>query len=141
MKKTLITFSTIALSLAATVTLADNHWPNGNFFRSCSPCSIHRDKLKCFCKTESGVKQDTKLKVPQNCLYVQNINGNLTCTAFRRHHKKYKTYTVDHGPIWNQRDAQDKCPRWCHRSNGKWSGKWWGMKNIKRSACQCLAPA
>ena len=47
-----------------------------------------------------------------------------------------RTCAVDAGPIWNQRDAQNKCPRTCRKS-GAWTGHWWTTVPNKMSVCQC----
>ncbi|MFQ9514636.1 MAG: mannan-binding protein [Eubacterium sp.] len=51
-------------------------------------------------------------------------------------------FTVDIpvGPIWNQKDAEEKCPIVCAAHLGKWNGQWstpktsWG----KMSVCTCV---
>lgn len=49
------------------------------------------------------------------------------------------TLDVPAGPIWNQQDAEKKCPIICAAHSGTWNGQWhtpeetWG----KMSVCQC----
>lgn len=51
-------------------------------------------------------------------------------------------FTVDIpvGPIWNQKDAEEKCPIVCAAHLGEWNGQWstpktsWG----KMSVCTCV---
>ncbi len=47
------------------------------------------------------------------------------------------TRSVEAGPIWNQNDANKKCPVVCAKANGKWTGHWWTTVQGKMSVCQC----
>ncbi len=47
--------------------------------------------------------------------------------------------TVEAGPIWNQQDAENKCPSVCE-NHGAWTGHWWTTVQGKMSVCQCKAP-
>ena len=42
---------------------------------------------------------------------------------------------MEAGPIWNDVDAQRKCPQTC--GNGKWDGKWKTTQVGKMSVCSC----
>ena len=42
---------------------------------------------------------------------------------------------IEAGPIWNDMDAQRKCPKTC--DDGKWDGKWKTTKEGKMSVCNC----
>ncbi len=44
--------------------------------------------------------------------------------------------TVEAGPIWNQQDAEKKCPSVCEKRGG-WTGHWWTTVQGKMSVCQC----
>lgn len=45
---------------------------------------------------------------------------------------------VDAGPLWNQFDAQNKCPDVCKRSNGRaWDGNWKTTEPGRASVCSC----
>lgn len=46
---------------------------------------------------------------------------------------------VDAGPIWNQNDANVKCPVTCNKGYGPWNGQWWTTIWGKMSVCQCVA--
>lgn len=35
------------------------------------------------------------------------------------------TRAVEAGPIWNQSDANIKCPRLAQEEGGTWTGHWW----------------
>lgn len=48
-----------------------------------------------------------------------------------------KPFTVNAGPIWNQKDAQKKCPKICKSKNAKWGGGWWTTVPGKMSVCSC----
>jgi hypothetical protein len=44
---------------------------------------------------------------------------------------------VNAGPIWNQGDANAKCPDLCNKSYGPWNGQWWTTVPNEMSVCQC----
>lgn len=50
--------------------------------------------------------------------------------------KKGKGKTVEVGPIWNQQDAERKCPKAARRAGGYWTGQWWTTKPGRMSVCQ-----
>lgn len=46
------------------------------------------------------------------------------------------------GPIWNNMDAQNKCPDVCRRNgNASWNGNWRTLPGTATSVCDCDAPA
>lgn len=45
------------------------------------------------------------------------------------------TKNVNAGPIWNQQDAQVKCPATCSPNNVKWNGQWWTTVWGQMSVC------
>jgi hypothetical protein len=45
--------------------------------------------------------------------------------------------TFDAGPIWNQQDANKKCPALCKTNSGTWTGQWWTTVPNQMSVCQC----
>ncbi len=47
------------------------------------------------------------------------------------------TFTVEAGPIWNNSDAQKKCPTACDSKIATWNGQWWTTVQGKMSVCQC----
>lgn len=47
--------------------------------------------------------------------------------------------TVNAGPIWNQQDANQKCPQVCGAGYGPWTGQWWTTVPGQMSVCQCGA--
>lgn len=47
--------------------------------------------------------------------------------------------SVEAGPIWNQQDAEQKCPRVC--GAGQWTGHWWTTVPNTMSVCQCASPS
>jgi hypothetical protein len=50
------------------------------------------------------------------------------------------TYTVNIpvGPIWNNEDAQTKCPIACAAHLGKWDGQWTTVVPGEMSVCGCV---
>lgn len=49
-----------------------------------------------------------------------------------------KSKNENAGPIWNQQDADKKCPEVCQKNNGSWNGQWWTTEPGKMSVCQCV---
>ncbi|SEJ97436.1 Mannan-binding protein [Propionispira arboris] len=49
------------------------------------------------------------------------------------------SFTVDvpAGPIWNQQDAEKKCPMVCAAHLGKWNGQWKTVIEGEMSVCGC----
>lgn len=47
---------------------------------------------------------------------------------------------IDAGPIWNNDDAQGKCPATCGRNRMAWTGDWRTV-GFNRSTCDCVAYA
>jgi hypothetical protein len=41
------------------------------------------------------------------------------------------------GPIWNQKDAETKCPIACAAHSGKWNGQWTTVVPNKMCICIC----
>jgi len=44
---------------------------------------------------------------------------------------------VDAGPIWNNMDAQSKCPGVCSAAGGTWNGNWLTTAPGQNSVCSC----
>jgi hypothetical protein len=47
------------------------------------------------------------------------------------------TIDVPAGPIWNQEDAETKCPIVCASYGGEWNGQWKTVVENKMSVCGC----
>ena len=45
---------------------------------------------------------------------------------------------IEAGPIWNQQDAQVKCPTIAAHWKGKWTGHWWTTVQGKMSVCEIV---
>jgi len=43
---------------------------------------------------------------------------------------------VEAGPIWNQADADKKCPEIARKNNATWTGEWWTTVQGQMSVCQ-----
>jgi mannan-binding protein len=41
------------------------------------------------------------------------------------------------GPIWNNSDAQNKCPSVCAGASGTWNGNWRTVVPGRKSVCDC----
>src|SRR5258708_4131587 len=49
---------------------------------------------------------------------------------------------VNAGPIWNQQDAEKKCPTTCkNNNNASWNGQWNTTERGKMSVCSCTFPS
>ena len=45
---------------------------------------------------------------------------------------------IQAGPIWNNMDAQGKCPRVCQQNNSsRWNGQWHTIPGTATSVCDC----
>ncbi|MBY0574972.1 MAG: mannan-binding lectin, partial [Undibacterium sp.] len=45
---------------------------------------------------------------------------------------------VNAGPIWNNQDAQQKCPQVCSNVSLQWSGQWQTPPGSSNSVCGCI---
>jgi FtsP/CotA-like multicopper oxidase with cupredoxin domain len=45
------------------------------------------------------------------------------------------------GPIWDNNDAQQKCPQVCTARDTTWNGQWVTTQPGQRSVCNCCAPS
>lgn len=51
---------------------------------------------------------------------------------------KDKLTTLEAGPIWNNEDANTKCPATCHEKGfASWTGMWWTTVWGQMSVCTC----
>ena len=58
----------------------------------------------------------------------------------RRAHHRWQRKSlrwINAGPIWNQNDAQSKCPGTCKNKNRRWNGQWRTTQANVQSVCQC----
>lgn len=131
--------------------------PNGNYQKTCNYCyfSLKNGVLNCVCRDRHNFPQKTFLKIPHNCSFIQNLNGSLQCTQWnsyqppsspphhhhhhhhRHHHDDNSSFSVPAGPIWNQNDAEQKCPSVCGNSRAGWTGQWTTTIPGQMSICQC----
>jgi hypothetical protein len=47
------------------------------------------------------------------------------------------TVDIQAGPIWDQQDAEKKCPKVCDENNGSWNGQWRTTIPGEMSVCGC----
>ena len=116
----------------------------GGYRDSCKKCDVKNGYLRCKCADRNGNKIRTSLKL-SNCDTVDNIDGELQCTSYTHSHEhRYNvTHKFNHisaGPIWNQYDANNKCPAVCsERGPGwKWNGQWRTVSEGTDSKCECI---
>ncbi len=55
--------------------------------------------------------------------------------------KKYVVKSVEAGPIWNQTDAQKRCPEVANSNGGVWTGQWRTTVPGRMSVCELRLPA
>jgi hypothetical protein len=48
-----------------------------------------------------------------------------------------QTRDIEAGPIWNNDDAQTKCPNVCQQQGAQWTGQWVTTVQGKMSVCNC----
>ena len=137
-------FFIVLMTFSSTVLWA---LPRGNYQGTCRDCRVFyragHAYLFCRCLDRTQFTRSTKLKLTR-CLYVQNLDGNLTCTRHRLGpsgwHRRYQLVNVSAGPIANNWDAKTKCPLACaHMLHGrsKWTGQWRTVRFAVNSMCQC----
>jgi hypothetical protein len=51
-----------------------------------------------------------------------------------------RTISVEAGPIWNQADAQRKCPEVAKANGGTWNGQWQTTVPGRMSVCELRLP-
>lgn len=114
--------------------------PPGNYLESCRDCEMsHKGMLSCLCLDKHGTQRSTFVYPSPDCDYIENIDGNLQCTEheYREHHPHHhKRADIEAGPIWDQRDAEYKCPRVCGDNHANWTGAW-STRGPGRSICEC----
>lgn len=44
---------------------------------------------------------------------------------------------IEAGPIWDQKDAEGKCPNTCSHHKLQWDSNWWTTVSGKMSVCSC----
>ncbi|HVV69095.1 MAG TPA: mannan-binding lectin [Gammaproteobacteria bacterium] len=115
--------------------------PKGSYTQTCSNCSLNSNNtLLCSCADRSGTLRNTFLPNARACKYIENIDGQLTCTQKRRWPFKPnhpQTVDVQAGPIWNQPNAEQVCPSVCQNNRGTWTGQWRTTVPGQMSVCQC----
>lgn len=85
--------------------------------------------------------EDAKFKCPVVAsAYEGNWNGNWKTTVEGEMSvcgiTNIPVVTLEAGPIWNQEDAEKKCPVVGYSVQGKWNGQWWTTVEGKMSVCQ-----
>lgn len=56
--------------------------------------------------------------------------------AFRQSSGKDVTEAIEAGPIWNQMDAEKKCPEVAKTNGGAWNGRWRTTVPGRMSVCE-----
>lgn len=90
---------------------------------------------------------DAKQKCPEVCKRVEsNWNGQWVTTVPCEMSVcgccgklcDRTTKDIEAGPIWDNEDAQRKCPQTCGSKDGKWNGQWRTTEWGKMSVCGCV---
>lgn len=119
--------------------------PPGNYSQTCSSCSVSgQNMLNCACADSHGLPHNTTLSIPRNCNYVENINGVLQCTQQTQtiptapsDQQNTRYFNIPVASIWNQLDANAKCPQACENNQAIWTGKWRVIPGGKIATCLC----
>ena len=110
---------------------------------------MHGHQLTCLCQAKNGSWLNDTARISHRCDDVENDNGQLQCNHYSHHHRHHRWRHHHHhhhwnrirdisaGPIWNNYDAQQKCPNVCGNDDARWTGQWntvvWGQNSI----CEC----
>lgn len=62
--------------------------------------------------------------------------GEYTATEWSQQYVGASVWTVEAGPIWNHKDAEQKCQAIESRSVGNWTGAWWTTVTGRMSVCE-----
>lgn len=75
--------------------------------------------------------------------FARNIAALMLCigAAFATPAFAQQARDVNAGPLWNQADAERKCPGVCQQSGGQWNGHWRTTEWGRMSVCNCQAQA
>lgn len=144
-KKILFSIALVLISwLLINVAVAQLNLPPGEYQNSCYGCTLINGRLDCFCKNQHGFPQHTSIMVRQGVDIVNN-DGQLQYVRHHHNHRHWPPYpyrrgvlrNVKAGPIWNQTDAESKCPDICRNAGGEWTGQWHTTKWARQSVCEC----
>lgn len=93
-----------------------------------------------------GSKSWSPTNVKNLCRNSKNAANTVQCfkSEINRHNNWQKGIkrcsgnkrAIDAGPIWNQNDANNKCPQIASRNGGTWTGGWWTTVQGKMSVCE-----
>jgi hypothetical protein len=61
--------------------------------------------------------------------------GQMSECDIRTDHDRERIKSVEVGPIWNQMDANQKCPAAAQREGGQWTGQWRTIRPGMMSVC------
>ena len=141
MKKVAVSIFILLLFGSSTLSFAYGsfNFPPGNYQETCHMCTMFNNDLSCICNDKNSFSYNTTIYIPYRCNFIDNINGQLRCTHYhhRYHHRRYLFREFSAGPIWNQNDAEAKCPITCANQHGRWTGQWNTVAVARNSVCQC----
>lgn len=66
---------------------------------------------------------------------VPGTRSACSCTHDKKHDGKTRSFNA--GPIWNNADAQTKCPAVCISHDRSWNGNWVTTQEGRMSQCEC----
>jgi hypothetical protein len=77
-----------------------------------------------------------------NRLIALNLAAALLCLVLPSAARaQTRTISVEAGPIWNQADAQRKCPEVAKANGGTWNGQWRTTVPGRMSVCELRLPS
>jgi hypothetical protein len=118
--------------------------PPGSYIRTCNSCFYNNGYLHCTCLNRNQVPVRSRLWKAQFCAGVKNVDGNLVChggylpnvPGYPRPYHMKQTFSA--GPIYNQGQANHRCPNVCARTSFPyWTGVWRTVAYGSNSVCEC----
>lgn len=96
----------------------DRRWQENNVRKLCAGTSNPRQTVNCF---RQGITAHNDWQ-----------RAIADCASMGKASKR----AVEAGPIWNQADANEKCPLIAAQNNGTWTGQWWTTVQGRMSVCE-----
>lgn len=96
----------------------DRRWQENNVRKLCAGTNNPRQTVNCF---RQGIASHNDWS-----------RAIAECASMGKASKR----AVEAGPIWNQADANKKCPRIAAQNNGTWTGQWWTTVQGRMSVCE-----
>ena len=92
-------------------------------------------------------QQDAEMKCPKTCSGVDGVwsgqwmttkPGEMSVCGCCGNCCERDAGDVEAGPIWDQKDAEKKCPEVCGSEDATWTGQWRTTEPGEMSVCGCV---